>query len=82
MKNAMSRLLNGELGGVKGQPTYVTTILHHSGRGMEAAQVYRLDVSEMAIEPGSFYNVNALPANFIDSQHDFIALAAEHYLSH
>jgi hypothetical protein len=78
--DALSRILDYELKGVKTTPaTFVKNILHHSGRGMEASQIFWVELLE---DPrvGQFYGVDNLPEQLMQSQLEFISLAVEHYL--
>jgi hypothetical protein len=80
-QTAITRLTDDELGGLKLEPVYVGHILHHSGRGMEAAQIYWLDLTGSAIPKGTLYGLEELPVDMIQSQHDFIPMAVEHFNS-
>jgi hypothetical protein len=76
---ALQRILNDELNGTAVGPLqYFGSMLHASKRGVEQAQLYWVNVTE---EPrtGKFYPVNNLPSQLIDSQTDFIRLAAEKF---
>jgi hypothetical protein len=75
----INRVLAGELKGIKtSKPYFVTNILHHSGRGMEASQIYWVEVLEEPVV-GTFYNVTHLPQQLVKSQSDFIPLAIKSY---
>lgn len=78
-EDAFNRILRDELGGVKAsRPEFVKNIFHDSGRGMEASQVFWVELLD---EPnvGQFYEVDKLPERLMRSQLDFIPLAIEHY---
>lgn len=78
--DALSRVLDGELKGVKSkQPVFVKNIFHHSGRGSEASQIFWVELLE-APTVGRFYAFDNLPTRLMQSQLDFIPLAVEHYL--
>ena len=75
----LQRIVTDELNGTNiGELHFVCNMLHQSKRGAEQAQVYWAEVSE---EPksGTFYDVDNLPENVIDSQREFIAQAVEKY---
>lgn len=77
MFEAFNRILKDELSGTKtSQPHFVGSMLHKSKRGTEHAQIYWLEVLE---EPktGKFYPADELPVNVMDSQKNFISLAAK-----
>jgi hypothetical protein len=61
-----------------GPPHYVGSLLHKSKRGAEQAQLYWVEVVG---EPkvGTFYPVDALPIELMDSQVAFIIEAARHF---
>lgn len=73
---AFERIVSEELKGTKvSEPWFVKNILNKSKRGTENAQIYWVEVqAEPAV--GEFYAVDSLPKNLIDSQQDFIRLAA------
>lgn len=76
---AFERILDDELKGTKTTPPhYVGSNLHKSKRGMEQAQIYWIEVTA---EPnvGEFYPVFRLPTNVMESQLNFIKLAAKSY---
>lgn len=76
---AFQRILEDELLQTKvGSPHYVGSMFHSSKRGTEQAQIYWLEILE---EPkvGTFYPLDELPANLMDSQLKFIKLAAENF---
>jgi hypothetical protein len=78
-ESAFRRVICGELGGARtSEPSYVTQLLHHSGRGMESSHIYWVDVAD---EPsvGKFYEVNSLPERFMKSQRDFLFQAVASY---
>ena len=78
-EDAFRRILQDELQGLAcSEPTYVTHILHNSGRGLEAAQIYWVEVLEEPIV-GAFYTADELPASTMQSQFDFIPTAVAHY---
>lgn len=78
--SAFERILGGELASVKltGEPQYVDSVLHKVKRGMEDAKIFFVEVRG---EPttGAFYNVQALPENVVDTQIDFIHMAAQKF---
>jgi hypothetical protein len=59
---------------------FVETLLHKSLRGVELAQVYWVSVLDEPLA-GEFYDVRELPEDLVDSQRDFIARAAEDFLT-
>jgi hypothetical protein len=76
---AFERILNDELKGTESSsPHYVGSNLHPSKRGMEQAQIYWVEVTG---EPtiGQFHVVDELPSNVIESQLNFIKLAAKSF---
>lgn len=74
------RILEDELGGTNVGPiNFVGSILHASRRGVEQAQLYWVEVVGEPVK-GVFYNVHELPDNLIESQNDFIKLAAENFI--
>ena len=78
-ESAFRRLIHGELGGIHtSEPSYVTQLLHHSGRGMESSHIYWVDVKEEAAV-GEFYDINHLPERFMKSQRDFLFQAVASY---
>lgn len=76
---AQERILNKELSGIEvSKPKFVTNIMHHSGRGMEASQIYWVEVKgETNI--GKFYDLEHLPDNLVQTQLDFITRAVADY---
>lgn len=78
--SAFERILGDELASVElaSEPRYVDSILHRQARGMEDAKVFFVVV---AGEPtrGSFYDVANLPDNTVDTQVDFIQMAAKKF---
>lgn len=78
--SAFERILAGELASVElgGEPQYVNSVLHKVKRGMEDAKVFFVEVNG---EPttGTFHDVTALPENVVDTQIDFIQMAAEKF---
>ena len=78
--DALQRIFNDELQGSKtSEPTFVTNIFHHSGRGLEASQIFWVELLGPP-KIGSFYPVSNLPKHLMHSQLDFIPIAIEHYL--
>ncbi|MGH7158164.1 MAG: hypothetical protein ACREGD_03805 [Candidatus Saccharimonadales bacterium] len=80
--DAFKRVLEGELEGMGlvGQPVYVQNFLHHSGRGMESSMVFFVEVAESETD-GRFYPVYNLPSNAVQTQIDFIKIAASAFLA-
>lgn len=75
------RILSGELLDTPAsKPIFSKSIIHHSGRGMEATQIYIVEIAGQA-NVGQFYNVKKLPGNLLESQMDFIPAAVETYLA-
>ncbi|MDB5168829.1 MAG: hypothetical protein JWO41_185 [Candidatus Saccharibacteria bacterium] len=76
---AFDRILKDELQGTStGDPHYVGSMFHHSKRGAEQAQIYWVEVSgESAV--GTFYDIEQLPTELMESQRKFIALAAQDF---
>jgi hypothetical protein len=75
----LNRVLTKELANTKTtSPVFVKNILHHSGRGMEASQIFWVEVEG---EPagGKFYDVDSLPESIVQSQLDFIPDAIAHF---
>lgn len=75
LQDAIDRVIHDELGNVPaGELQFATTCMHHSGRGMEIAQVYVLEIFD---EPrkGSWHDAHALPDTFVTSQLDFVPQA-------
>lgn len=73
--DAFDRILGGEMAGVAcGPPRFVRTVFHRVRRGVELAQVFRVEVLE---EPtvGRFCDADGLPENLVDTQREFIAAA-------
>ena len=80
--HVFDRIISDELQDTKaGEPVYVDNILHQSTRGTEQAQVFWVELFE---EPkiGTFYDYDNLPTHTMESQLDFIALAATHFKRH
>ena len=77
-EDAIKRVLTSELALQAGTPTFVTHILHHSGRGRENAMVYWLEITDVA-GGGTFYNADELPQNFVQSQLDFLPTVIAHF---
>jgi len=76
---AFERILKEELGGTEVKtPHYVGCIFHQSKRGAEQAQLYWVEVLGDP-KAGTFYPVNSLPDNLIDSQLRFITEASRHF---
>ena len=79
LETAIDRVLTKELNEAQvSKPKFVTNILHHSGRGMEASQVYWVEVISSPID-GQFFDTDNLPDNLVKSQLDFIPQAIEDY---
>ncbi len=79
---AFKRILEEELIDTKvSQPCYVGSIFHESKRGAEQAQLYWVEVLG---EPGvgTFYPLNTLPDNLMESQLSFIELASQSFQEH
>jgi hypothetical protein len=69
----LQRVLSKELTGVQvTKPVFVQSTLHHSGRGMEASQIFWVEVQSDQPAVGTFYDTDHLPASLIKSQLDFI----------
>jgi hypothetical protein len=76
---AFDRILKEELKGTPvGPPHYVGSIFHESKRGAEQAQLYWVEVTGVPLA-GKFYQVDNLPANFIESQHAFVRAAVDNF---
>lgn len=76
---AFERILKEELGGLKvSPPHYVGSRLQKSKRGTEQAQIFWIEVMEDT-EVGSFYELDKLPLNTMESQINFIKQAAANY---
>jgi quercetin dioxygenase-like cupin family protein len=75
----LNRIFTKELGGVKlSAPVFVKNIFHNSGRGMEASQIYWVEVqSEDATH--EFYDIDNLPEAIVNSQLDFIPAAIANF---
>lgn len=79
LDTVFDRLLSKELSGIDvSSPKFVKNIVHHSGRGTEASQIYWVNVTG---EPrvGYFYNVDKLPETLVQTQLDFIPAAIDDY---
>ncbi|HSX07389.1 MAG TPA: hypothetical protein VLG11_00685 [Candidatus Saccharimonadales bacterium] len=80
LQSALKRVCDDELQGVQvTEPKFVTNILHHSGRGMEAPQIYWVEVLGDASGVGQFYDADDLPEDLVRSQLDFIPQAVRAY---
>jgi hypothetical protein len=80
--NPLQRVLTKELPGTKtSEPAFVESILHYSGRGMEASQVYWVEIQNEPAE-GVFYVTEDLPETIVQSQLDFIPDAIAHFKTH
>jgi ADP-ribose pyrophosphatase YjhB (NUDIX family) len=76
---AFKRILTKELGGASiEQPSFVTHILHHSGRGMELSLIYWIELTE-SMSDGVFYDSDEMPDLLVQSQLDFIPAAVENF---
>src|SRR5581483_10648257 len=61
----LQRVLTKELNGTKtSEPMFVKSILHHSGRGIEASQIFWVKVEGEPTE-GKFYDVDSLPQSLV-----------------
>jgi hypothetical protein len=77
--DALDRILSKELAGAKtSKPTFVANIFHHSGRGMEASQIFWVEVQDMPAV-GEFHSADSLPDTVVQSQLDFIPEAIAHF---
>jgi len=77
--DAFKRILLGELEGIPATtPTFVKNILHKQGRGMEASQIYWVEVQGKPTV-GKFYDVDQLPKTLVTTQLNFIPAAVAHY---
>ena len=78
--DAFRRILGGELQGAAtaAPPQYVQTLFHHSGRGMELAQIFFVAITGDPAT-GSWHDADALPAATMRSQLDFIAAAVQRF---
>jgi uncharacterized RmlC-like cupin family protein len=75
----LQRILAKELSGVKtSEPAFVKNILHHSGRGMEASQIFWVEV-QSGVTKGEFYDADDLSESIVKSQLDFIPDAITHF---
>lgn len=78
-ESAFERIFNEELSGqVEAAPQFVDNIMHHSGRGMEVAQVYWVEAQDTP-EGGAFYDIDTLPQELVQTQLDFIPKAIQQY---
>jgi hypothetical protein len=80
-ETALERIMNDELHLAQHQtPVFVKNVLHNSGRGLESALVYFVEITS---EPkdGAFYNTKSLPNTLVKSQLDFIPDAVLHFKS-
>lgn len=76
----LKRLLEDEMQNTEVGPIhYIGSTLHASKRGVEQAQLYWVEVTDK-VKNGTFYPVQNLPSNIIESQIDFIKLAAKKFL--
>ncbi len=80
-QDAFNRIA-GELGGVQlSHPTFVKSILHHSGRGMEVSQIYWAEIYDTETTlVGNFFAADTLPDETVQSQLDFIPDVVRHYI--
>lgn len=62
------------------QPVFVKNVFQHSGRGMEASQIYCVAI-EGQPKVGELYDVKKLPGNLMESQLGFIPAAVETFLA-
>ncbi len=77
--DAFSRLLTEELDGVAtNPPVFVQNMLNRSNRGIEASQLYWVEVTGEPLV-GKFYPANELRSTVVPSQLDFILSAIEAY---
>jgi hypothetical protein len=75
----LRRVISTELAGTKtSEPTFVKNLFHHSGRGMEASQIFWVEIRDKPAI-GEFYNANNLPGSVVQSQLDFIPDAVTHF---
>jgi hypothetical protein len=82
LEEVFQRISDKELNGINiSSAKFVTNILHHSGRGMEASQIYWIDIKENPTI-GKFYDIDNLPQELVKSQLDFIPQAIEDYKAH
>lgn len=81
-KSAFNRILEGELSSIQlaSDPQYVCSLLHRVKRGMEDATVFYVEVAGDP-EKGTFYDIDDLPENVVDTQIDFIQSAAKSFTS-
>lgn len=78
-QSAFERIFNDELASVEtSEPQYLGSVFHQIKRGREDAKIFFVEVRG---EPatGKFYDVDALPDNTMDSQIDFIRMAAKKF---
>jgi len=76
--DGLQRTVN-ELGdGDIGVPVFVKNLLHPSGRGMEATQVYWVEIKSQP-RIGKFYSADKLPTLIVKTQLDFIPDAIAHF---
>lgn len=77
--DALQRILSQELGGTKtSKLSFVTSILHLQNRGMEASQIFWVEIDGEPGE-GQLYDVDHLPATIVKTQLDFIPDAIAHF---
>lgn len=75
----LRRILSGELNGTtfSSPPTFVRSSLDHSGRGVEVAQIYWIEVDQASC--GVFYDARRLPVDLVVFQAAFIQAAVEDF---
>lgn len=80
VEDCLKRISADELNGVQFDVEKTYDLIHHSGRGMEVAQIFYAVLTE---DPGvgKFYPIEQLPENIIESQMDFIPIATKNFLA-
>jgi hypothetical protein len=77
---AFKRIMSDELHDMPASnPYYVGSMFHQSKRGAEQAQLYWVEALTDNPPVGAFYQVDALPDTLIDSQKQFIGVAADSF---
>lgn len=79
-ESAMDRLLNDELQGARitKDPVFVANLFNQSKRGAEIILIHRIEIEGLA-PVGTFWPVDKLPKDIIDSEIAIINKASQHY---
>jgi hypothetical protein len=79
-ESALDRLLNDELQGARivKDPVFVANIFNQSKRGTEVILIYRIEIKGPT-PVGTFWPIDKLPKDIIDSEIAVIKTASQHY---